>query len=65
MKVHWDSRVLQGVVFRIYIKLNYQQNSVSTVIVNLENFARLAYSGENNKKKIFGSRLQNTDFVNF
>ena len=52
MKVLWDSRFYK-VSFFVYIKLHYQQNSVSTVIVNLE-FARVALiAGEIRKNKFF------------
>jgi len=50
--------------FCIY-KIYYQQNSVSTVIVNLEILQDNANRGKIVKKNFFGNRLQNTDFVNF
>ena len=53
MKVHYDSRFYK-VSFFAYIKLYYQQNSVSTVLVNWKNFARLSFiAGENMKNNFF------------
>ena len=45
MKVHWDSRFLQGVVFRIY-KL-YYQHKVLALYSQLEILQDLRNSSEN------------------
>ena len=50
MKVHG---IRDFFSFFAYIKLYYQQNSVSTVIVNLGNFARLALIANENENKFF------------